>query len=205
MEGTVESINPRDEIRRKAWFYTLVQGIISAAIGLILVIFPSIGMVFISVVFGLAMIWMGLTQIILGFKLSSYRDQWLINMIRGTVLLIIGIIVLIFPMSFARLGTGIPLVLTGLVFLFFGIHDLITRSTPGRGLPHMFSDIILIATGALLCFAPVASAMIMFRILGFTTIAGGILNISRALWSRQWAATHLEEDEEPAAADTVQE
>jgi uncharacterized membrane protein HdeD (DUF308 family) len=195
MEGTVENINPQDEMRRKAWFYTLVQGIISAAIGLILILFPSIGMVFISVVFGLILIWMGLTQIILGFKLSSYRDQWVVIMVRGTVLLISGIIVLIFPMSFARLGTGIPLVLTGLVLMFFGIHDLISRGTPGSGLPHIFSDIILIVTGALLCFAPVASAIVIFRILGFTTIAGGALNISRALWSRRWASVHLENNE----------
>ncbi len=200
MEGTVESINPQDEMRRKAWFYTLVQGIISAAIGLFLIIFPTIGMVFISVVFGLSLIWMGLSQIIMGFKLSSYRDQWVIITIRGSVLLICGIIVLIFPMSFAKLGTGIPLVLTGLVLIFFGFHDLISKGTPGSGLPHTISDIILIATGGILCFAPVASAMLIFRILGFTTLAGGILNISRALLGRRWSESHMENSEE-----TIQE
>lgn len=195
MEGTVENINPQEEMRQKAWFYTLVQGVISAAIGLILIIFPSIGMVFISVVFGLGLLWMGLTQIILGFKLSSYRDQWAIIIARGTVLLICGIIVLIFPMSFARLGTGIPLVLTGLVLMFFGIHDLVSRGTPGSGLPHVVSNIIMIVTGALLCFAPVASAIVIFRILGFTTIAGGILNISRALLNRRWSSVRMESSE----------
>ena len=188
MEGTVENVDPRDELRKKTWFYTLVQGGISTVIGLILIILPTIGMVFISLVFGLSLIWMGLSQIILAFKLSSYRDQWVTIMVRGSVLLISGIIVLIFPMSFAKLGTGIPLVLTGLVLLFFGLHDLVSNRMPGKGLPHSFSSIILILTGALLCFAPVASAMLIIRILGFTTLAGGVLNISRSLLNRRWAA-----------------
>ncbi len=186
MEGHVENADHNDTLRN-AWFYTFVQGAISSVAGLILLIFPTIGMVFISLVFSLYLIWLGISQIIIGYKLSSIDRNWWFMLLRGILMLVCGLVVLSFPVSFAKIGTGVPLVLTGLFLIFYGIQDLVSKRFPGKGFHHSASSVIMILTGALLCFAPVASAMMIFRILGLTTFAGGILNLVKAFYNRSWS------------------
>jgi uncharacterized membrane protein HdeD (DUF308 family) len=100
-------------------------------------------------------------------------------------MLICGLVVLTFPISFAKIGTGVPLVLTGLFLIFYGVQDLLSKHFPGSGFQHSLESILMIIMGGLLCFAPVASAMIIFRLLGFTTFAGGVLIILRALYNKK--------------------
>jgi uncharacterized membrane protein HdeD (DUF308 family) len=183
MEGKIENAD-QDETYRNAWFYTLVLGLISTVTGLILFIFPTIGMVFISLIFSFYLIWLGISQIVIGYKLSSIQKNWWILLLRGIIMLILGFVVISFPISFAKVGAGVPLVLTGLFLIFYGVQDLISKHFPGSGINHTLSSIMIILTGALLCFAPVSSALIIFRLLGLTTFTGGILHVIRALYNR---------------------
>jgi len=183
MEGHIENADQSNTLRN-AWFYTLVQGIISTITGLILVLFPTIGLVFISLVFSFYLIWLGISQIVISYKLSSFDKNWWYILLRGIIMLVCGLVVLSFPVSFAKIGTGVPLVLTGLFLILYGIQDLFSKRFPGNGFHHSASSIIMILTGALLCFAPVASALFIIRILGITTFAGGILNLLKAFYNR---------------------
>ncbi|MDA3955865.1 hypothetical protein, partial [Oceanispirochaeta sp.] len=67
MEGKIENAE-QNQTLRNVWFYTLIQGAISTVTGLILMIFPTIGMVFVSLVFSFYLIWLGISQIVLGYK-----------------------------------------------------------------------------------------------------------------------------------------
>jgi len=184
MEGHIENADQSNTLR-DAWFFTLVLGIISSIIGFILMIFPTIGMVFISLVFSLYLIWIGISQIIISYKLSSIDKNWWYLLVRGIIMLVCGLVVLSFPVSFAKIGTGVPLVLTGLFLILYGVQDLFSKRFPGSGIHHSASSIIMVLTGALLCFAPVSSALLIFRILGLTTLVGGILNLFKAFYNKK--------------------
>lgn len=197
MDGIVENAEEKYSHVKKAWFFTLIQGGISSVIGLILMIFPNIGMVFVSLVFSFYLIWIGISQIVLAYKLSSAQTRWWMLLLRGVAMFICGIVVLVFPLSFAKIGTGVPLVLIGLFLIFNGLQDLLAKSSPGKGVQHSMSAIIMLLTGALLCFAPVSSALLMFRILGFTTLSGGLLLMARAFFHRRWVMNDESESEKP--------
>lgn len=185
MEGTVENAEG-NTILKNSWFYTFIQGCISAVIGLILMIFPTIGLVFVSLVFSFYLIWLGISQIILSFKFSSIQKNWWIILIRGIFMLVCGLVILSFPVSFANISVGIPLILLGLFLIFYGVVDLLSNKVPGSGFQHALSSIIMILTGVLLCLASASAAGIIFRILGFTVFVGGLLNGIQAFYSRRW-------------------
>lgn len=194
MEGTVEDAGG-SRILKNNWFYTFIQGCISAVIGLILMIFPTIGVVFVSLVFSFYLIWIGISQIVLAFKFSSIQKNWWIILIRGIFMLISGLVILSFPISFANISVGIPLILLGLFLIFYGVVDLLSNKVPGNGFQHGVSSLIMILTGVLLCLASASAAGIIFRILGFTVFIGGILNGIQAFNSRKWVQSNMESTE----------
>ncbi|MBF9015632.1 MULTISPECIES: HdeD family acid-resistance protein [unclassified Oceanispirochaeta] len=202
MEGTVENANG-STILKNSWFYTFIQGCISAVIGLILMIFPTIGVVFVSLVFSFYLIWLGISQIVLSFKFSSIQKNWWIILIRGLIMLISGLVILSFPISFGNISVGIPLILLGLFLIFYGVVDLLSNKLPGSGIHHVISSIIMILTGVLLCLASAAAAEIIFRILGFTVFAGGILQGIQAFYSRKWVQSNMDKPaSEPETSKT---
>ena len=84
MEGTVENAeNASSTTLKNNWFYTFIQSCISAVIGLTLLLVPKIGVVFISLVFSVYLIWVGVTQVVLAFKLSSIQKKWWLILLRG--------------------------------------------------------------------------------------------------------------------------
>lgn len=196
MEGTVENADG-STILKNNWFYTFIQGCISAGIGLILMLFPTIGVVFVSLVFSFYLIWLGVSQIVLSFKFSSIQNNWWIILIRGIFMLICGLVILSFPVSFGNISVGIPLILLGLFLIFYGVLDLLSNKLPGSGFQHALSSLIMILTGILLCLASAAAAGIIFRILGFTVFTGGILQGIQAFYSRKWVKSHLENSDSP--------
>jgi Short repeat of unknown function (DUF308) len=191
MEGTVESAGG-STILKNNWFYTFIQGCISAVIGFILMIFPTIGVVFVSLVFSFYLIWIGISQIVLAFKFSSIQKNWWIILIRGIFMLISGLVILSFPISFGNISVGIPLILLGLFLIFHGVVDLLSNKVPGNGFQHAVSSIIMIMTGVLLCLASASAAGIIFRILGFTVFAGGIFHGIQAFYSRKWVQSNMD-------------
>ncbi|MDC7233354.1 MAG: DUF308 domain-containing protein [Spirochaetales bacterium] len=193
MEGTVENADG-STILKNNWFYTFIQGCISAVIGLILMIFPTIGMVFVSLVFSFYLIWLGISQIIISFKLSSVQKNWWIILLRGILLLVGGLVILSFPVSFSSISVGIPVILLGLFLIFYGLVDLINKNLPGEGFNHSLSSIIMIVTGVLLCLASASAAGIIFRILGFTVFSGAVLQMIQAFYSRKWVQSRMNEE-----------
>ncbi len=187
MEGTVENAeNASSTTLKNNWFYTFIQSCISAVIGLTLLLVPKIGVVFISLVFSVYLIWVGVTQVVLAFKLSSIQKKWWLILLRGLFMLICGLVVISFPVSFGNISVGIPLIILGLFLIFYGVLDLVSPRIPGGGVSHGLSSVIMIIIGILLCLASAAAARVLFRILGATTFAGGVIQGYQAFVSRKW-------------------
>ncbi len=174
MKGTIEDIDSENDYYEKVKIYPFMQGGILCLAGLALILFPKLGLIFISVTFGLYLLIQGIGQTVLAFQASGSDKGWWRLLLRGAVFIIGGVLILWYPFSFAKIGMGIPLVAGGIVLIISNLQDLLVRRSfsPGEG---SVRTVIMLLLGILLCFAPVFSALLLFRIIGFFTLAGGIL------------------------------
>ncbi|OQY35044.1 MAG: hypothetical protein B6241_02670 [Spirochaetaceae bacterium 4572_59] len=181
MKQTIEDVENNEELNRSMWLYPLIRGGIITVAGILLIVFPKIGPIFLSAVFGLYLLVLGIGQTVLSFKLSGSRDRWWQLLIRGGLLIIAAVLILWYPFSFAKIGMGIPLVVGGLFLIINSLQDLLSPSFQNSGSLSRFGSIFMIILGVLLCFAPVFSALLLFRFIGLFSLAGGIFLIQRAL------------------------
>ena len=174
MKGTIEDIDNENSHYDKMKIYPFIQGGILTLAGLALIFFPKLGLIFLSVTFGLYLLMQGIGQTVMAFQLSDTERRWWRLLIRAVVFIIGGVLILWYPFSFAKIGMGIPLVAGGIVLIISNLQDLLVRRSlsPGEG---SVRTVIMLLLGVLLCFAPVFSALLLFRIIGFLTLAGGIL------------------------------
>ncbi len=175
MKGVVEDYND-DGIYEKLRIYPLIQGGILCLAGLILLLFPKLGLIFLSITFGLYLLLQGIGQTVLAFQISDIKENWWQMLIRAILFIIAGVLILWFPFSFAKIGMGIPLVTGGIFLIISNLQDLLQAHPAGMG-KGKSGSIIMLLLGILLCFAPVFSALLLFRIIGIFTLAGGLLII----------------------------
>lgn len=177
MDVTIEDQDPKDEILRKSWKILLSRGIGISLVGLVLLINPSSGLVFTAVLFSLFMALDGVTQMVVGFRLSPGYELWWGSVIRGVVEIVLAAVIISHPAGFGELGATALLILLGIVFIISGIVDYQFK----RGSRGTFSSIVLFFLGILLLAAPLFAAGVILRFVGLTALAGGTARIYRAL------------------------
>lgn len=181
MKQTIEDAEPLDKINQSMWLYPLIRGGIMVLAGILLIAIPKIGPIFLSAVFGLYLLVLGIGQIVLSFKLSESSKRWWQLLIRGGLLIIGGVLILWYPFSFAKIGMGIPLVAGGIFLIINSLQDLLSPSFKNSESHSSIGSIFMIILGVLLCFAPVFSALLLFRFIGIISLTGGFLLIMRSL------------------------
>ena len=184
MKVTIEDAGESGDFYRSLWLYPLIQGGIISLAGIILLIFPKVGLIFMSVMFGLYLFMLGLGQTVLAFKLSSLKEHWWKLLIRSILILIVGVLILWYPFSFAKIGMGIPLVAGGIFLIINSMQDLLNPDFRSRGKTEQAGSLLTVLLGILLCFAPVFSALMLFRIIGGLSLFSGTFLIVRALSNR---------------------
>ena len=179
MNGIVEDSGEDDDKYEKTNIYPLIQGGILCLAGLALILFPKLGLIFLSVTFGLYLLMQGIGQTVLAFQLSDTRANWWHLLIRGVLFIIGGVLILWYPFSFAKIGMGIPLVAGGIVLIVSNLQELMASGTFSLR-EGSLRTLVMLLLGILLCFAPVFSALLLFRIIGILTLAGGLLILTYA-------------------------
>lgn len=181
MKQTVEDAEAVDELHKTMWLYPLIQGGIIVVAGIMLIVFPKIGPIFLSGVFGLYLLVLGIGQTVLSFKLSESNERWWQLLVRGAFLIIAAVLILWYPFSFAKIGMGIPLIAGGIFLIVNSLQDLISPGFQNSEGHSRIGSVFMIILGVLLCFAPIFSALLLFRFIGVVSLAGGLLLIQRAL------------------------
>ncbi len=184
MKVTIEDAGESGDFYRSLWLYPLIQGGIVSLAGIILLIFPKVGLIFMSVMFGLYLFMLGLGQTVLAFKLSSVKDHWWKLLVRSILMLIAGIFILWYPFSFAKIGMGIPLIAGGIFLIINSMQDLLNPDFRSKDRRERIGSLLTVLMGILLCFAPVFSALLLFRIIGTLSLFSGIFLVARALSNR---------------------
>jgi uncharacterized membrane protein HdeD (DUF308 family) len=177
MEGEVEDQDPVERALWSSWNILLIRGIFISLIGLILFIWPGSGLAFTAIAFALFIAFDGITQMIIGFRMSDVNTFWWVSVFRGVVEIVITAIILSHPKGFGEFGASALLVILGIVLIISGIIDFQFRRNNGG----VFSSLILLFMGLLLLTAPLFTVSIILRIIGISALAAGTARIFRAV------------------------
>jgi uncharacterized membrane protein HdeD (DUF308 family) len=162
-----------------AWQATLVLGIVTSVLGLIVTFYPSATLKVIAVLFGLLMIVSGLFHLIRVFGGNEAHRVWM--GISGLLLVVIGVVLLRdLHLTVALIG-----LIIGVTWIVQGVTALIVSfsggAREGRGWWILFGLVSLIG-GVVITAVPVQSvtalailAGIWFIIQGLFEIAGGFM------------------------------
>lgn len=177
MEDDITDQDPFEKILWSSWNILLIRGLFISFIGIILIIRPSAGLVFTAVAFSLFLAIDGITQMVIGFRMSDVNHLWWGSVLRGVIEIIIAAVIISHPRGFGELGASALLLIIGVVFIIAGIIDFQFKRQKGG----LFSSILLFAMGVLLLTAPLFAVSIILRIIGITALAAGTARIFRAV------------------------
>ena len=181
MEGKIEDQDPVEQVMWSSWNILLIRGIFISIVGLILLIWPSSGLAFTAIAFSLFIIVDGVTQLVVGFRMSGASSFWWGSVLRGIIEIIIAAVIISHPKGFGEFGASALLVILGIVLIVTGIIDFQFRRKKGG----LFSSILLIIMGSLLLISPLFTVSIILRIVGISAIIAGTARIIRAVQYRK--------------------
>lgn len=177
MEGEIEDQDPIEQVLWRSWNIFLIRGLFISVLGLILIIWPTAGLAFTAIAFALFIAIDGVTQMVLGFRMSHANNFWGGSVIRGVVEIVISAIILTHPGGFGEFGASALLVIIGIVLIISGIIDFQFKRVKGG----IFSSLILLLMGLLLLTAPLFAVTVILRVVGFTSLAAGVARIFRSI------------------------
>jgi uncharacterized membrane protein HdeD (DUF308 family) len=158
-----------------AWQATVVLGVVTLVLGLIVTFFPSASLNTIAVLFGLLMIVSGLFHLIRVFGSNEAHRVWL--GISGLLLVVIGVVLL----RHLHLTVGLIGLVIGISWIVQGVTALIVSfsggSREGRGWWIFFGFVSLIG-GIVITAVPVESVTALAILVGIWFIVQGLFEIA---------------------------
>ena len=158
-----------------AWQATVVLGVVTLVLGLIVTFFPSASLNAIAVLFGLLMIVSGLFHLIRVFGSNEAHRVWL--GISGLLLVVIGVVLL----RHLHLTVALVGLIIGISWIVQGVTALIVSfsggSREGRGWWIFFGFVSLIG-GIVITAVPVESVTALAILVGIWFIVQGLFEIA---------------------------
>jgi uncharacterized membrane protein HdeD (DUF308 family) len=178
---TIETLRPLQYL----WQTMLVTGIITLALGALVLGWPKISILAAATLLGIYLLVSGVAEIIFAFSLHVSASYRVLMFITGALLLVLGILSLRhFGDSYAVLLLAIWI---GVGFFFQGIAELATaisfRDLPGRGW-YIFFGVVSVAAGAVVLAWPFDSIVMLAYVTGAWLVVIGIFEIVAALAAR---------------------
>lgn len=159
-----------------------VISILFCALGLILVINPTVSALWIGTALGIGMIVFGIIKLLGFFSRDLFRLAFQYDLAFGVLLIVLGIITLAHPnaaMNFLCIMFGIPVLADGL----FKIQ--IALDSRKFGIPTWWLMLVLALLtciiGLILTFCPAAGTQALLVLIGLSLLLDGILNLSVAI------------------------
>jgi uncharacterized membrane protein HdeD (DUF308 family) len=156
----------------RLWWAFVVRGILGIAFGVVLVLFPGIGLVAVVALFAAWAIIGGVSSLVAAWQARAHRDWW-VGLLEGVVGVAAGLVAILAP-GLAALGLLFVIatwaVLTGILQLWFAIRmrDQI-RGELWLGL----SGVVAILFGLLLVLFPGTGILSVLLLAGLLSIAFG--------------------------------
>ncbi len=168
-----------------AWQATLVLGVVTLILGLIVTFYPSATLNVIVVLFGLLMIVSGLFHLIRVFGDNEANRVWM--GISGLLLVVIGVVLL----RHLHLSVALIGLIIGISWIVQGVTALIVSfsggSREGRGW-WIFFGIVSLIGGVVITAVPVESVTALAVLVGIWFIVQGLFEIAGAFMLRHEAS-----------------
>jgi|SRR5271165_7030609 len=182
------------------WKSTLLTGVLSVILGVLVLVWPGISIVAAAILFGAYLLVSGIAQVIFAFSLHVSAGGRVLLFISGAASLILAVL------AFRHFGQGFAVLLLaiwiGVGFIFRGVATTVSAisdpGVPGRGWNIFFGVITLIA-GIIVIAWPFESIVTLALVVGIWLIVIGVMEIISAFRIRN-ASKKVDEIRNPAAA-----
>ncbi len=160
------------------WKSTLISGILTLALGVMILAWPGPSIVLAAIVFGAYLLISGIVQAIFAFSLHVSAGGRVLLFISGAASLILAVL------AFRHFGQGAAILLLaiwiGIGFIFRGVATTVSAisdpTVPGR-LWHVFIGVISLLAGIVMIGSPFASIGILALVVGSWLVVLGVLEV----------------------------
>lgn len=158
------------------WKSTLVSGILSLVLGVLVLAWPGISVLFAAVAFGVYLVLTGITQVIFAFSLHVSAGSRILLFISGAASLILAVL------AFRHFGDAVLLlaIWIGIGFIFRGVATAVSAisdpTLPGRGW-SIFIGLISLIAGIVVMAAPFESIITLAIVVGIWLVVIGAFEI----------------------------
>ena len=160
------------------WKSTLVSGILTLTLGILVYVLPGDSILIAAVLFGIYLLITGIAQVVFAFSLHVSAGGRVLLFISGAASLVLAVL------FFRHFGEGYAILLLaiwiGVGFIFRGVATSISAisdpTLPGRGW-QIFIGVISLLAGIVMIGSPFESLAILILIVAIWLVVIGILEI----------------------------
>jgi uncharacterized membrane protein HdeD (DUF308 family) len=160
------------------WKSTLVSGILTLIVGVLVLSWPGISVLAAAIAFGVYLLITGVAQVVFAFSLHVSAGSRILLFISGAASLILAVL------AFRHFGQGYAVLLLaiwiGIGFVFRGVATTVSAvsdpTLPGRGW-SIFLGVITLLAGIVVLASPFASIVTLALVVGVWLAVIGIFEI----------------------------
>jgi uncharacterized membrane protein HdeD (DUF308 family) len=180
----------RPKLLKNLWIWTLVSGLASVVLGVLLVLRPGTGVIVAAILLGAYLLVSGIFQVVFAFSLHVSAGGRILLFISGAASLVLGILAFRSTVISKDDATAILLLAIWIAvgFIFRGVSTAVSAISdpglPGRGW-EIFFGIISVLAGIVVLASPITSLVFLAWMVGIWLIAMGVFEIVSAFGIRK--------------------
>jgi uncharacterized membrane protein HdeD (DUF308 family) len=187
---TTPGATPVPSLLPHLWKSTLVSGILSLIVGVLVLAWPGISVLAAAIAFGVYLLIIGIAQVIFAFALQVSAGSRILLFISGAASLILAVL------AFRHFGQGYAVLLLaiwiGIGFIFRGVATAISAISdpmlPGRGW-SIFVGVISLLAGIVVLAYPFPSIVTLAIVVGAWFVVIGVFEIVSSFGIRKASKT----------------
>ena len=178
----------RPKLLKHLWIYTLLSGILSVILGVLVTLKPGNAVWVAAIFLGAYLLVSGIAQVIFAFSLHVSGGSRVMFLISGAASLVLAVL------AFKDIGDESPMAILLLAiwisvgFIFRGVSTtaaaISDRDVPGRGWA-IFFGIVSILAGIVVMASPLNSLVLLAWVVGIWLIVMGVFEIASSLSIRR--------------------
>jgi uncharacterized membrane protein HdeD (DUF308 family) len=188
--GTTPGTPPIPSLLPHLWKSSLVSGILSLIIGILVLAWPGISVLAAAVWFGVYLLITGIAQVVFAFSLHVTAGSRILLFISGAASLILAVL------AFRHFGQGYAVLLLaiwiGVGFVFRGVATTVSAisdpALPGRGW-SIFVGVISLLAGIVVIASPFDSIITLAIVVGVWLVVIGVFEIVSSFGIRKASKT----------------
>ncbi|WP_085981649.1 HdeD family acid-resistance protein [Mycobacterium parascrofulaceum] len=187
---TTPGPSPAPSLLPHLWKSTLLSGLLSLALGVLVLAWPGISIVVAATAFGIYLLITGAAQVFFAFSLHVSAGSRILLFISGAASLILALL------AFRHFGQGYAILLLaiwiGIGFIFRGVGTTVSAiqdpQLPGRGWA-IFIGVISLLAGIVVLASPLESIVTLALVVGVWFVVLGIFEIVSSFGIRKASQT----------------